>query len=315
MTCIVALAGGVGGSRMVDGLAQAAGAEHVTAIVNTADDFEHLGLAISPDIDTVTYALAGLENPVLGWGRRDETWGFMDTLGQLGADTWFRLGDKDLAIHIERTRRLAGGESLSAITHSIARALGINTTILPMSDDPVRTLVDTDEGTLAFQHYFVRRRCEPRVHALRFAGAAEARILPAAMAALEAADLDAIVICPSNPFISIDPILALPGVRAQLVARRVPTVAVSPIIGGKALKGPAAKIMAELGAEPSALAVALRYRGLVDGLVIDTADAAQAPAIVAEGIAVHVTDAIMRDRPGRARLARETIAFARRLQA
>lgn len=298
---------------MADGLALAAGASSVTVIVNTADDFEHLGLSISPDIDTVTYALAGLENPTLGWGRRDETWGFMDTLDVLGGETWFRLGDKDLAIHVQRTQLVAAGLPLSEITARIARSFGIATTILPMSDESVRTMLDTVEGTLEFQHYFVRRRCEPVVRSIRFAGTEGAWALPAALAAFDAPDLQAIVLCPSNPYISIAPILAVDGYRERLEQRRVPAVAVSPIIGGKALKGPTAKIMLELGVKPSALAVARYYRGLIDGLVIDNADAALASAIEQEGIAVHVTDAIMPDRPGRKRLAQETLAFAKQL--
>lgn len=298
---------------MADGLALAAGAANVAVVVNTGDDFEHLGLSISPDVDSVCYALADLENTVLGWGRRDETWGCMETLGRLGGETWFRLGDKDLAIHIERTRLRADGLGLSAVTAHIARRLGIGCRVLPMSDSAVRTLLDTDEGTLEFQHYFVRRRCEPQVRAIRFEGAGRAPALPEALAALDDAGLAVIVVGPSNPYISIAPILAVDGYRARLERRRVPVVAVSPVVGGRALKGPTVKMMGELGLDPSALTIARHYRGLIDGLVIDHADRALAGAIESEGIAVHVCDAIMGDRAGRQRLAEEVLRFGERL--
>lgn len=310
MNRVVALAGGGGGARMADGLALAAGAENVTIIANTGDDMEHLGLHISPDVDSITYALADLENSVLGWGRRDETWSFMETLGALGGETWFRLGDRDLALHIRRSGMLADGLPLSEATARIARTFGIATQILPMSDDPVRTIVATDEGPLGLQHYFVRRRCEPRVSSLSFDGAERAAALPAALDALGDPALQAVIVCPSNPYISIDPILAVPGYRKQIARLRAPVVAVSPVIGGKAVKGPTVKIMAELGIEPSALAIAHHYHGLIDGLVIDTVDVALRPEIEAMGIAVLVTDAIMLDRQGRVRLAREALEFA-----
>lgn len=298
---------------MADGLALAAGAENVVVVANTGDDMEHLGLHISPDVDSITYALAGIENPVLGWGRRDETWGFIEALAALGGETWFRLGDRDLALHVRRTVMMAEGVALSEATSRIVRGFGVASAILPMSDDPVRTIVATDEGPLGLQHYFVRRRCEPRVAALSFHGAERAAALPAALAALDDPALEAVIVCPSNPYISIDPILAVPGYRERLASHRAPVVAVSPVIGGKAVKGPTVKIMTELGVDPSALAIARHYAGLIDGLVIDAVDAALKPEIEAMGIAALVTDAIMGGREGRARLAIEALTFAARL--
>jgi LPPG:FO 2-phospho-L-lactate transferase len=276
---VLALSGGVGGAKLAVGLSKVVAPENLLIVANTGDDFEHLGLSISPDIDTLTYALAGLDNKTLGWGRQDETWHFMDTLATLGGPTWFRLGDRDLALHAARTMRLRAGEPLSAITADIASRLGIAARILPMSDAPVRTRVDTDEGMLDFQDYFVGRQCRPVVKALHFAGAEEAPPHPDFLAALASPRLRAVVVCPSNPFISVEPILALPGIRAALSACPAPVVAVSPIIGGKAVKGPTAKMMAELGLSPSAATVAARYTGLITGYVLDHEDAALAPAV------------------------------------
>jgi LPPG:FO 2-phospho-L-lactate transferase len=310
---IVALAGGVGGARLAAGLQQCMAPGDLTVIVNTADDFEHLGLSISPDLDTVMYTLAGLENAEQGWGLAGETWSFMEAMARLGGETWFRLGDRDLATHVERTRRLKDGEPLSKIARALCVRLGVRCRVLPMCDGRVRTRVETDEGWLAFQDYFVRRRCVPRLVSLEFDGAAEARALPAALDALSDDALEAIVLCPSNPFVSIAPILAVAGLRQALDQRRVPLVAVSPIVGGAAIKGPAAKMMAELGVDTSALGIARHYLGLVDGLVIDAVDRALAPQIDALGIPVHVTDTIMRDGESRRRLAAETLSFARNL--
>jgi LPPG:FO 2-phospho-L-lactate transferase len=311
---IVALAGGVGGARMAAGLALVAGAGQLTVIVNTADDFVHLGLSISPDLDTVMYTLAGLESRERGWGLEAETWNFMAALGRLGGETWFQLGDQDLATHIERTRRLAAGDSLTAVTRDLCAALGVGAHVVPMTDDRVATLVETDEGRLAFQDYFVRRRCEPRVVSIAFDGADAARPSQAAIDALMQPELAAVVICPSNPYVSVAPILAIASIRQALEGRRVPLVAVSPIVGGAAVKGPAAKIMRELGAEPSALGIARHYRGLIDGLVIDEVDRSLSAAIAALGIPVHVTDTIMRGPDERRRLAAATLAFARTLR-
>ena len=299
MTKVLALAGGVGGAKLADGLYRALDPQDLTVVVNTGDDFEHLGLTICPDLDTVCYTLAGLANPETGWGRAEESWQAFDALGALGGPTWFRLGDKDLGTHLERSRRLAAGHSLSEITDDFCAAWGIQCRVLPMSDPPVRTIVESDQGFLPFQEYFVARRCEPVVHGFAFHGAEEAQPAPGLMRALEAADL--IVLCPSNPWVSIGPILAVPGLAAALGEKCV--VAVSPIIGGKALKGPAAKMFQELGIQASALAVAQQYGDLLAGLVLDRIDAALAEQIEALGIMPLVTDSFMRDAKERLRLA------------
>ncbi len=278
---VVALSGGVGGAKLALGLSKVVAPENLLIVANTGDDFEHLGLSISPDIDTLTYALSGLDNQTLGWGRRDESWNFMEVLATLGGPAWFRLGDRDLALHVARTLRLKAGETLSSITADMTRRLGIDARVLPMSDDPVRTRVDSDEGLLDFQDYFVGRQCRPVVKALRFDEAETARAHPEFLAALASPRLRAIVICPSNPFISVEPILALPGVREAFAARTAPCVAVSPIIGGKAVKGPTAKMMAELGLPAGAASVAKRYGALLDGYVLDTQDAAEAEGLAA----------------------------------
>ncbi len=303
----VALAGGVGGAKLAHGLALVLPPETLTVIVNTGDDFEHLGLTICPDLDTVTYTLAGLANPETGWGRSAETWTVLDELRRLGGPDWFRLGDRDLALHLERTRRLRAGQSLTAVTEAVTRGLGVAVRVLPMSDDPVRTMVFTDEGELAFQDYFVRRRCEPVVRALRFEGAERAAPSAAVRAALAAADR--VILCPSNPFLSIDPILALPGMRSALQDK--PVIAVTPIVGGQAIKGPAAKLLRELGRDVSAEAVADYYASLADVFVLDQIDAALAPAIERLGLHVLVTDTLMPTREARARLARELLATPR----
>ena len=279
---VVALSGGVGGAKLALGLSRVLPPEDLLIVTNTGDDFEHLGLAISPDIDTVMYTLAGVANQTLGWGRQDETWSFMETLAAVGGETWFRLGDRDLAVHVERTRRLRAGETLSAITAYLCGRLGVGPRVLPMSDDPVRTRVRTDDGWIDFQDYFVRRRCEPVVHEVAFHGAEAADAHPDFLAALADPRLKAVVICPSNPFISIEPILAVPGVRAALADCAAPVIAVSPIIGGRAVKGPTAKMMTELGLTPSAGAVAKRYAELIDGYVVDYADMDQIAAIRAK---------------------------------
>jgi LPPG:FO 2-phospho-L-lactate transferase len=306
---VIALCGGVGGAKLAFGLDRIVGTD-LTIVVNTGDDFEHLGLSISPDIDTVLYTLSGLANRELGWGRGDESWNFMEVLGTLGGETWFRLGDRDLALHVERTRRLGAGETLSSITADIARRFGIAANVLPMSDMPVRTTVDTDEGVLPFQRYFVEKRCAPRVRAIAFEGAKQASVSQQVLEAFEDPDLRGIVLCPSNPFLSIDPLLSVPGVRALIQKAGVPVVAVSPIIGGKAVKGPTDKIMAELGIAATSATIAKHYDGFLDGLVIDESDAAdQVPA----GCAVHVAATLMKTDEDRTRLAREVLAFADRL--
>jgi len=304
---VIALCGGIGGAKLVLGLSRVMAPADLTVIVNTGDDFEHLGLAVSPDLDTVMYTLAGLDDPRRGWGRRDESWSFMRALAALGGETWFQLGDGDLATHMERTRRLRAGEKLSAITADFCRRLGIAVAIFPMSDDRVRTRVWTDLGQLDFQDYFVRRRCTPAVHRLAYEGAAVARPHPLAMAALHDARVRAVVICPSNPWLSIEPMLALPGLRAAVAACPAPVIAVSPIVAGAAVKGPTAKMMAELGIPVTASAVARRYSDLLDGYVVDRADAAQATEL---DVAVMVTNTLMRSLADREGLARDVLAHA-----
>lgn len=310
---IVALSGGVGGAKMALGLLHVVPPGRLTVIVNTGDDFEHLGLNISPDLDTALYSLAGLANPETGWGRRDETWSFMQALESFGGETWFRLGDGDLALHVERTRRLKAGQTLTRVTRDIAQRLGIQAQLLPMSDAAVRTRVTTDIGELDFQDYFVRHQCQPRVAALRFAGAEAAAPTAEVCATLTSPEVDAIIICPSNPYLSIDPILALPGVRELLRQAAAPVIAISPLIGGAAVKGPTAKIMRELGISVSPLAVAQHYGELLDGFVLDVRDADVEAGLAAIGLPTLVTDTLMKTLDDRRRLARETLDYARTL--
>ncbi len=304
---IVALAGGVGGAKLAHGLAQILPSEDLTVIVNTGDDFEHYGLYICPDLDTVCYTLAGLANPETGWGRANETWQVIENAKRLGGPGWFNLGDQDFGTHLERTRRMKEGQTLSQVTQDFCRAWGIGPTVLPMSDGVVRTIVETDEGELAFQEYFVQRRCEPKVKDFRFEGANIAEAAPGALEAIEAAD--AVVICPSNPWVSIDPILSV--LKLRPTVNRPPSIlAVSPIIGGKAVKGPAAKMYAELGIQPSALAVAEHYRGLLSGFILDNVDADLANLIE---IPTLTTDTLMNLLTKRASLAGDVLHFIRRL--
>ena len=307
---VLALAGGVGGAKLAEGLAAILPPGELTVAVNVGDDFEHLGLHISPDIDTVIYTLAGLNNQEQGWGLEGETWNFITALERLGGESWFRLGDRDIATHIERTRRLKS-EPLSAVTADFAARLGIKQKIVPVSDDPVRTMVRTDQGVLAFQDYFVRLRCAPKVEKLEFPGIESMKPSAGLLSALSAPNLEAIVICPSNPFLSILPILSIPGIRLALEQRDAPLVAVSPIIGGAAVKGPAAKIMDELGWTVSSVGVAGFYGTLLDGLMIDKVDAHLAPEI--DGSEVLVGDTMMQNSEDRRRVATEVLAFARGL--
>ena len=309
---IVALSGGVGGAKLAHGLSLALPPEELSIIVNTGDDFRHLGLHIAPDLDSVLYALAGWSDPARGWGRRDETWTFMEALKGLGGETWFQLGDGDLAMHVERSWRLAQGAGLSEVTAHLCRALGIATRVLPMSDDAVRTRVRTAEGWLDFQEYFVHRRCKPAVREFLFAGAETARAQPDALAALERRDLRAIIICPSNPFVSVEPILAVPGLRAAIRQSQAPVVAVTPIIGGKAIKGPAAKMMSELGLDVSGAAVARRYADLIDGFVIDRSDEFPDPL---PGVTFFSAATLMNSTADRLRLARAVLQAADTLRA
>ncbi len=310
----VALSGGVGGAKLALGLARVLQPTELTVVCNTADDFDHLGLRICPDLDTVMYTLAGLSNPATGWGQANETWSFLDALDRLGSETWFRLGDRDLATHVERTRRLHAGENLTGITSDLCRALGIEPAVLPMTDDPVRTIVETDRGESSFQHYFVRDRCEPAVAGFRFEGIERAAPAPILVSGLDDRAPDAVIICPSNPFVSVDPMLGMTGVETAFRQSAAPVVAVSPIVGGTAIKGPAAKMMAELGMPVTALSIARHYtlrRRLLDGFVIDHADAAETRAIEDLGVRVLVTGTVMETLDDRERLAREVLDFAR----
>lgn len=303
---IVALAGGVGGAKLAHGLAQVLKPGELTVIVNTGDDFEHYGLSICPDLDTVCYTLAGLANPDTGWGRADETWNAFENLSNLGGPDWFRLGDKDLGTHLERTRRLKNGDSLSQITGDFCNLWGIEHTILPMSDQPVRTIVETSEGDLPFQEYFVHRKCEPRVKGFRFEGLEDAEPAAGTREALQAAD--AIVFCPSNPWVSIDPILATLTPTIALKGERK-IAAVSPIIGGWTVKGPAAKMYRELGIEPSALAVAIHYHRLVTDFVLDTIDAQLNESVRGLNMRTIVTNTVMKSHDDSRRLAKEMLTL------
>ncbi len=306
---IMALSGGVGGAKLALGLSKVLPAEQLTIVANTADDFEHLGVHISPDLDTVMYTLAGLNNTELGWGLAGESWAFMAALERLGGETWFRLGDQDMATHIQRSKLLKEGCSLSAVTAELCKGLGIEHSIIPMSDDPVRTFVKTAEGELAFQHYFVREQCRPEVSGFRFEGIEQAQPSPQFLSLLKDPELAAVVICPSNPFVSVEPILALAGVKELLEARAVPVVAVSPIVKGLAIKGPAAKMMAELALPSTALAVAQYYNKTLDGFVIDSQDAQMAQQIAELGVKVEVVNTVMKTLQDRVELADAVLDF------
>lgn len=291
---ILALCGGVGGAKLAWGLAQTLAPEQLTIVVNAGDDFEHLGLHISPDLDTVMYTLAGINNRELGWGLAGETWNCMNALETLGGETWFRLGDKDLATHLLRTQQLAQGKTLTAVTANLCKKLGIQHSVLPMSDDAVRTLVDTNEGELAFQDYFVRQQCKPIVSGVRFSGKETATLSPEVLAALNDPDLRAVIICPSNPLLSIAPILAVSGMRDALQETAAKVIVVSPLIGGQAVKGPTAKMMQEMHIPTDSKSIADFYAGLLDTLIIDNSDAHEADALRAQGIAVHTCNTLMR---------------------
>lgn len=306
MQKILAITGGVGGAKLALGLSKILPPEELLFAVNTGDDFTHYDLHIAPDIDSLTYALAEQNNAELGWGRAGETWQFIETMASLGGESWFRLGDKDLALHMRRTQLLKNGATLTEATATITRAMGITHPIAPMSDDPVRTIVHSDQGKLAFQHYFVRERCQPKVSGFAFEGIEHARLNP--MLEQYLPDCTGIIICPSNPYVSVDPILALPGVRQAL--QTTPVIAVSPIVGGIAIKGPAAKMMAELNVPASASAVAAHYGDLLDGFVIDTTDASEAHQLQ---VPTHVTNTIMDSLDARIKLAKDCLAFLQEL--
>lgn len=308
MSRIVTLTGGVGGAKLVLGLMRICPPEQITAIVNTGDDFRHFGLTISPDIDTLLYTLSGKANAAQGWGREGESWSFMDALKSLGGEDWFLLGDGDLALHVLRSHLLARGETLSAITARFAAAWGLDLTILPMSDDPVATHLNTSEGDMPFQRYFVERRCAPEVRAIRFEGAERAKPAAGVIEAITAPDTRAIVIAPSNPWLSIDPILAVPGIREALVSARAPVVAVSPIVGGQAVKGPTAKLMQELGLTVTNKSIAAHYADVIDGLLVDERDDASDISIPHD-----VCDTLMKTLEDRERVARAALTLADRI--
>lgn len=308
---LLALSGGVGGAKLALGLADLLAPGQLHVMVNTGDDFRHLGLHISPDIDTLLYTLSGRANPTQGWGIADESWHVMAALDALGAETWFRLGDQDLATHLQRTAMLERGSDLLQVTAALAARLGIASHIHPMCAAPVRTTVHCDRGALPFQHYFVREQCAPAVSGFSFEGIADASANPAVMTLLEAQAFSAIVVCPSNPFVSIDPILQVPGLWPALRDQPAPVVVVSPIVAGTAIKGPAAKMMAELGVPVTALGVARHYcehyPGLLDYFVIDGSDATLAEEIAALGVEVQVTSTVMKSREHKQRLARDIL--------
>jgi len=302
----VALAGGVGGAKLADGLYRVLPSSDLTVIVNTGDDLEHLGLRISPDLDTVCYTLAELANLDTGWGRSGETWRTMENVRRLGGPEWFKLGDTDLGTHLERTRRIELGDPLSSITRSFCQSWGISITVLPMTDDIVHTHVITSElGDLPFQEYFVKYQCKPRVLSFQFIGIESARPAPGVIEAIQEADW--IVLCPSNPWVSIGPILAIPGIRDCVLQKKV--IAVSPIIGGKAIKGPAAKMYEELNIRPNALAVANHYKDLLTSFVIDNMDVSEANQINDWGIISLITNTLMMKITDRIRLAEEIVDF------
>jgi LPPG:FO 2-phospho-L-lactate transferase len=308
-TCL-ALSGGVGGAKLALGLSRVLSTDQLAIVANTGDDFEHLGLKICPDLDTVMYTLAEVSNKELGWGQAGESWNFLDALSGLGGETWFRLGDRDLATHTMRTRGLAAGQTLSAVTRQLCEALGVGHSLVPMSDDPVPTIVHVkDGGKLGFQHYFVRDRCEPEVTGFDFEGVDDAAPSPGFSEALASTSLTSIVICPSNPFVSVDPVLALPGVMAAMRETAAPVIAVSPIVGGEALKGPAAKMMQELGMPRTALGVAEHYVGRVDGFVLDEKDEALAGDVEALGMKALVTNTVMVSLEDRIQLAQDVLEF------
>ncbi len=305
-------AGGVGGAKLAEGMAHSVGEDALTVVVNTADDFDHYGLRVSPDLDTVMYTLAGWNNAETGWGVKGDTFQNFDMLKVYGVEPWFHVGDRDIATHLLRTHWLKGGATLTDVTRMLARQLGVQSRVLPMTNDPVRTIVDTDEGLFAFQEYFVKLRWQPEVRSLIYEGAEEAEPAPDVLRVIETADT--IIIAPSNLYLSIDPILAVPGIKDALLNASAPIIAVTPIIGGEAVKGPAAKLMRELGVESSAVAVAQHYAEFLNGFVMDEQDAALKPLIEAMGMGVLITNTIMKDGDDRARLACEVVKFADQLR-
>ncbi|MYD45796.1 MAG: 2-phospho-L-lactate transferase [Gammaproteobacteria bacterium] len=306
---VLAITGGVGGAKLAVGLAHLLNPEQLVFLVNTGDDFCHLGLHISPDLDTLTYSLAGHACPTKGWGRRDETWSFLKTIQDLGGPAWFQLGDKDLALHIYRTQLLNEGGSLTAATKAITKALGVKHSLLPCSDDRIATVVDSDVGQLSFQHYFVKHQCRPRVNGIKYDGADRARL----NSILDLATISIVVICPSNPYLSVDPILAVSEFRNFLRNPHVPVLAVSPIVQGRALKGPTTKIMTELGHTVNNKTIVRHYADILTGLIVDEGDAKDCETIKDLGIECIARNTVMRTIDDRVRLARETLEFGKAL--
>ena len=310
---VLALSGGVGGAKLAWGLAQVLPPEKLVIVANTGDDFEHFGLHISPDVDTLLYTLAGINHPQTGWGRSDETWACMKEMEALGGETWFRLGDKDLALHLYRTARLNQGATLSEVVDELRERFQVRQLILPMSDELVRTQIISQGASLSFQHYFVREQCKPVVESIHYEGATKARLCPRLTRLLASQYWAAIVLCPSNPYLSIAPILEIPDVRRALTATWAPIIAVSPIVAGESLKGPAAKLMTELGFPVSPVTVAQYYKGLIHGMVLDEKDREDARKIEEIGISCRVTNIIMNSLEDKMRLAEEVLTFAGRL--
>lgn len=307
----LALSGGVGGAKLVAGLAQVLPPQSLTVAVNTGDDFEHLGLTICPDLDTVLYTLAGVVHGQQGWGRADERFGVLDELRRLGDDAWFTLGDRDIALHLLRRQLLTQGLSLSEVSIELARRLGVTACVLPISDQPVRTMVQTDQGTLAFQDYFVRQRCAPTLTAIEYEGAAQARLAPGIAALLASPRLAGVIVCPSNPYLSLAPMLAIRELREALRHLHVPVIAVSPIVAGDAIKGPTAKIMRELGVQPHAGVIAELYADFVDAVLVDETDA----ALAACDALFVVAPTVMKTLDDKIALARRCIAVCESLRA
>ncbi len=305
----LAITGGIGGAKLSLGLSKLLGGDELAFIVNTGDDFWHLGLHISPDVDTLIYTLAGEANSDTGWGRREESWNFMQALVALGGEDWFQLGDKDLAMHVERTRRLEAGQTLSQVTGALAESFGIAHRILPMSDDAVRTRVMTTQGVMDFQYYFVREKCRPQVHGFEFDGAPDARVNPQWVQWLDSPALKGVILCPSNPFVSIDPILSLPGLREKLAECAAPVVAVSPVVAGAAIKGPTVKMMHELNVPNTAEWVAEHYLDFLDGFILDDEDKALVPAVEVLGLTVIATNTVMVTLDDRVQLAQDCLDF------
>ena len=307
---IIAISGGIGGAKLALGLDRIMPASNLSIVANTGDDFEHLGLYISPDVDTLLYTLAELNNTELGWGRRDESWNFAEAAAALGMETWFQLGDRDLATHLYRSQRLRQGLKLSEVVDELRVKFGIASQIIPMSDEPVRTTLRTSAGTLNFQEYFVKNRCEPVVQEIFYEGIQSATITTQLLTALDDPELAAIVICPSNPFLSVQPILELPGIKAKLGESNKPIIVVSPIIGGKSVKGPTSKLMQELGLDCEVTSIAEIYKDIASDIIIDTADQSLVKDIKGTGLIAHTASIMMNKLQDKTSLAEKVLQIA-----